>query len=326
LIARGVYVLCLAGRSAAAERLESLGARAVTGDVTSPDGLDRAVVNVDTVYHVAGIVRARNAAEFLRTNQTGVANLLDACRRRTTPPTVVLVSSLAAAGPARDGRPRTEEEPSRPVSHYGRSKRAGELEAVARAGDLPITIVRPPIVMGEGDTVGLALFSMIGRARLHLVPGWRKSKLSIVHVRDLASMLISAAERGSRLSAARTESNGETRDDCVDPRGYYFVASEHDPTYAELGRLIGEAMGKRRLMVIAFPRPAVWPIAAFVEVAARIRHRAPFAGIDKAREALAGHWICSAARAQRDLSFAPSAPIPEWLKQTAEWYRGEKWI
>jgi nucleoside-diphosphate-sugar epimerase len=325
LIARGDDVLCLARRPAAAERLNRLGARVVAGDVAFAESLRPAVENVDTVFHLAGVVRARNKAEFLRTNQAGVANVLDACRRRTTPPNVVLVSSLAAAGPARDGRPRTEELPSRPVSHYGRSKRAGELEAVARACDLPITIIRPPIVMGEGDTVGLTLFRMIRRARLHLVPGWRKSKLSIVYVRDLAAALISAAERGARLQASGGE-DGAAGGGPADPRGYYFLAAEHDPTYAELGRLIGEAMGKRRVLVIAFPRPTVWPIAACGEIMARIRRRAPFAGIDKAREALAGHWVCSAARAQTDLGFAPAAPLSEWLAQTAEWYRREKWL
>ena len=326
LIARGDYVRCLVRRSASAERLEHLGARIVAGDVTSPESLGPAVEKVDTVYHLAGLVRARSAAEFLRTNRMGVANLLDSCRRRTTPPTVVIVSSLAAAGPARDARPRTEEEPPRPVSHYGRSKRAGELEAVARASDLPITIVRPPIVMGEGDKVGLTLFRMIRQARLHLVPGWRRSKLSIIHVRDLAAVLISAAERGARLPAGNGKENGARGTDAIDPQGFYFVAGERDPTYIELGRLIGEAMGQRRVIVIAFPRPAVWPIAACGDVVARIRRRAPFAGIDKAREALAGHWICSAARAQTDLGFAPSAPLAEWLRQTAEWYCREKWL
>ncbi|HKD37505.1 MAG TPA: hypothetical protein VKB78_11915, partial [Pirellulales bacterium] len=169
----------------------------------------------------------------------------------------------------------------------------------------------------------LNLFRMIRQARLHLVPGWRQSKLSVVHVRDLAAVLISAAERGTRLPAAIGEQDGASG---ADPRGFYFVASEHDPTYAELGRLIGEAMGKRRVLVIAFPRPAVWPIAACGEIMARIRRRAPFAGIDKAREALAGHWICSAARAETELGFAPAAPLSEWLRETAEWYRHEKWL
>ena len=326
LIAGGDEVHCLARRPAAAERLKSLGARVCSGDVTNPESLAAPVAMADTVYHLAGAVRARSATEFLRTNQAGVANVLDACRRRTTPPTVVIVSSLAAAGPSRTGRSRTEEEPPQPVSNYGRSKRAGELEAVARAGELPITIIRPPIVMGAGDAVGLTLFRMIDSMRLHLVPGWRRSRFSVVHVGDLVSALIAAAKRGQRLRPSNGETNGAAHEGPIDPRGYYYVAGESDPTYDELGRLIGEAMGRRRMLVIAFPRPLVWPIAACGELFARVRRRAPFAGIDKAREALAGHWTCSAARAQSELGFAPAAAISDWLRQTADWYRQEKWL
>ncbi len=333
LVARGEDVVCLARRPAAAERLQALGARTISGDVTVAESLRSAVDRVDTVYHLAGAVRARSAGEFLRTNKMGVANLLDACRRPANPPTVVIVSSLAAAGPSPAGRPRTEDQPPQPVSNYGRSKRAGELEAVERAGDLPITIVRPPIVMGAGDTVSLTLFKMVGGVGLHLVPGWRRSKLSVMHVQDLVSALIAAAARGTRLPPPETDSNGSrTNGDVlpagqrVDPRGYYFLAGGCDPTYAELGRLIGDALGRSRTFVIAFPGPIVWPIAAGGEIWARIRRRAPFAGLDKAREALAGDWTCSAARAQSDLGFTPRAPITDWLRETVDWYRQQKWI
>lgn len=325
LIARGDDVRCLVRHPAAAERLTAANALVVTGDVTAPESLDAAIRGADTVFHLAGVVRARNAADFLRTNQAGVANLLDACRRQAAPPTVVLVSSIAAAGPSQSNRPRTEEQPPQPVSNYGRSKRAGELEAVARARDLPITIVRPPIVMGPGDAVSVTLFRMIGGAGVHLVPGWKRSKLSIIYVGDLVRALIAAAERGTRLPTTGAADDAGTQA-AVDPRGYYFLAGDHDPTYSELGRMIGEAVGRRRMMVIAFPQPIVWPIALGGELLARARRRAPFAGIDKAREALAGHWTCSAARAQNDLSFAPASRLADWLRDTAEWYRREKWI
>ena len=191
--------------AASAARLQSLGAQVIEGDVTVPESLPTAVAAVEAIYHLAGAVRARNAAEFMRVNGNGVANLLTACRQRTTPPTVVMVSSLAAAGPSHTGRPRTEDEPPQPISNYGRSKRAGELAAMACVGDMPITIVRPPIVLGEADTAGLLLFKMIERARLHLVPGWRRPKFSVVHVADLVPALIAAAATGHATARERFE-------------------------------------------------------------------------------------------------------------------------
>ncbi|HEV3417814.1 MAG TPA: NAD-dependent epimerase/dehydratase family protein [Pirellulales bacterium] len=326
LIARGDDVVCLARRAGAAEQMKSAGAGVVEGDLTAPESLVAAVAGVETVYHLAGAVRARNAAEFFKINATGVANLLEACGQRSTPPIVVLVSSLAAAGPSSAERRRTEEDPLRPVSNYGRSKRAGELEAIRRAGQIPITIVRPPVVLGDGDVVGLALFRIISGSGLHLVPGLARLKLSVVHVADLVRALIASAERGTRLAPAGEVDNDGYAANQVDPHGHYFVAGDKDPTYGELGRLIGEALGRRRTCVIRIPRPAVWSIAACTELIARVRGRAPFAGIDKAREALAGHWICSSARAKADLGFVTEASLPERLRQTAEWYRRHGWL
>ena len=66
LLERGQEVVCLVRNPGRSKQLDSLPVRLVTGDVTEPASLERAIAQipgqVDVVYHVAGLTRARNRA------------------------------------------------------------------------------------------------------------------------------------------------------------------------------------------------------------------------------------------------------------------------
>ncbi len=318
LTSRGDEVTCLVRKSTRVGPLRRLGARLIHGDVTDRDSLPPAVAGQHVVYHLAGRTQALGARQFYRVNRWGVANVAQLCAGRTTPPVLISVSSLAAVGPATDGAPKTEADRPAPVSHYGRSKRAGERVAEAFADRVPTTIVRPPIVLGEYDRMGLSLFQSIARFGVHLSPGLARPRFSLIHADDLAELLILAAERGRRLPAGRSESNG--------PEGYYFAACEQNPLYSELGRMVSKALGRHWVMVLPTAAPVVWTAAMAGEVVSRVRRSPLFVNVDKAREITAGSWLCSARAAAEQLGFRVAAPLPDRLRQTAEWYRREKWL
>jgi dihydroflavonol-4-reductase len=319
LAARGDEVSCLVRQSSRVEELQKSGARLLFGDVTDRSSLSVAVAGQSVVYHLAGRTQALMPRLFYRVNQRGVANVAQTCAGQTTPPVLVVVSSLAAAGPSHDGRPKTEADHSEPVSHYGHSKRAGERAAEHYADRVPITIVRPPIVLGEGDRMGLPLFRSIARFGVHMVPGLNSRRFSLVHAADLVELLILAAERGKRLPPrGQPESHG--------PQGYYFAACEENPAYAELGRMIAEVMGRHLVVVVPTATPLVWMVAVAGEAISRMRHDPLFMNLDKAREITAGSWICSADAAAKDLGYVVRVPLMERLRQTAEWYREKKWL
>jgi dihydroflavonol-4-reductase len=319
LTARGDDVTCLVRSTSKVEALRKAGASLVFGDVTDLASLPPAVNGQSVVYHLAGCTQSLAPRHFYKVNQHGVANVAQVCAGQTTPPVLVVVSSLAAAGPSHDGRPKDEADRAEPVSHYGHSKRAGERAAEQYADRVPTTIVRPPIVLGEGDRMGLALFRSIARFGVHMVPGIDQRRFSLIHADDLVNLIVLAADRGKRLpQREHPDSHG--------PEGYYFAACEENPVYSDLGRMVAEAMGRHVVLVIPTVTPLVWMVAVAGEAISRIRHDPLFINLDKAREITAGNWLCSADRAAKELGFAVRVPLLERLRQTAQWYRDHKWL
>ncbi|MGV3485088.1 MAG: NAD-dependent epimerase/dehydratase family protein, partial [Planctomycetaceae bacterium] len=225
-------------------------------------------------------------------------------------------SRFSGIGVAPAGRDRNECDSPTPVSNYGRSKRAGEQVAELFADRVPTTVVRPPIVFGEGDRDMLQMFLPVRWTGLHFVPGLATRHVSLVYAGDLAEALLAAAERGQRLAPG----DGDTG------RGYYFPAFDEQPSYAELGRMLGRSLGRGWTLAIPAPELVGWGLAGINELAARVQRKPRIVNFDKIREATAGSWICSPARARAELGFRPAASLEERLAQTAHWYRAQGWL
>jgi dihydroflavonol-4-reductase len=316
LAERGDRVVAMVRQTALAESLRRLCARVVPGDLDDFDSLRAAMAGAEVVYHLAGCTLRQ--ADFHRVNTEGTENVARACAAQSSPPVLVIASSLAAAGPAPQGRARTELDRPIQVSEYGRSKRAGELAAQRLAARVPISVLRPPIVFGEMDKVTFLMFQSVARYGVHMVPSVGRPRFSMIHADDLARLFILTAERGSRLRPP-----GYDGASC---EGYYFAAAEEDPTYDDLGRMIGVTVGRRRVATIHCAATFVWIIAGCGDLVSRLRGQTTPLNLDKAWEMTAGSWTCSAHRAEEELGFDVAAPLADRLRQTTDWYRRQGWL
>jgi nucleoside-diphosphate-sugar epimerase len=303
LRAGGHEVTALARSAARAHALGRLGVTVVEGDLHDAPALRRAAEGQDVVFHVAGVVAAANEAGFLRANRDGTANVM-AAAEQSGRPRFVLVSSMAAAGPAAPGHPLDGSEQPRPVTAYGRSKLAAE--RVVTAGSLPWTIVRPPTVYGPRDREVLKVFRL---ARTGIAPvfGDGGQELSAVHGADLAGALVAAAAAPATVG-----------------RIYYAC---HPEVFTSGGfvRAIAASMG-RRVRVIRLPGGLARALLGVTELGARITGQATILTRDKANEFFQPAWTGDPAALARDAGWHAAYDLARGLADTYRWYRSAGWL
>ncbi len=306
LLDRGDSVTALVRSPAKAVGLEARGVRLVRGDLDDQRGLAEAAAGQETIYHVAALTGAVDEAEFMRANRDGTANLARAARQGGAAPRFVLVSSMAAGGPAARGVPRRADGHDAPVTMYGRSKLASE-EAL-RSETLPWVIVRPPTVYGPRDRDNL--LTVFKAARLGIAPvfGDGSMELSVVHVEDLAEAIVLAGTAGDALL-------GRT----------YYVNHPEVISSAELVRGIGRALG-RDVRLLPIPEWAARLALTATGAWAAALHRKTILRADKANEFFQDAWTGDPAPFIADAGWQPRHALAAGLAQTLAWYRSAGWL
>ncbi|MEO8452679.1 MAG: NAD-dependent epimerase/dehydratase family protein [Gemmatimonadota bacterium] len=303
LLARGDAVTALVRSPGKAASLGRRGVTLVAGDLHDPNALRQATRNQDVVYHVAGLIAARSETEFLATNRDGAGAVLEAATiegaRR-----FLLVSSVAAAGPSSVDRPLTGTEPPRPVTEYGRSKLAGE--NVVRAGTLPWTIVRPPVVYGPGDRETFRLFRAVTLGA-GPVFGRGAQQLSVVYGPDLAEALIAAATSPATVG------------------GTFYAAHPEIVTSRSLLEGIAAADG-RRVRILPLPHALGRLALALTETVARVRNRATVLNRDKAHEFFAAAWTVDPTPLTTATGWRAEFDLARGARDTFAWYRAHGWL
>jgi len=151
------------------------------------------------------------------------------------------------------------------------------------------------------------MFELFRMARWGLVPVPRRGRASLVHVYDLARLLMTLAQ-----------GRGESLYQVYEPDDGVVEGWDH----RELALAIGAAMGRRAIVLGQSARTLRW--------AARLDRmlNGEKAKLTPDRASYLAHpdWVVSAESRVPESLWRPRIETREGLKATAKWYRDEEWL
>jgi len=277
LLERGWHI------TAAVRRPQRLGALAdaltvVRWDATEPvpEALRQAIHKANCLFHVAGLIKTPDAAQFYRVNTAATVKLYDACRGSKC--RFLFVSSQAAAGPAFRPVPLSESAIPRPHCHYGLSKLKAE-SYIRSSAHTPFVIARPSLVFGPGDAETAQLVRVVRLGFIPAVPAHLRL-LSVIYVYDLVNALV--------LLATHPDAVGKV----------FFVAHPQPVSMVRFLKEMAQVLG-RSARRINLPCSFMELAAYGGDVLARLTKTTPSINSHKLPHILARWWLCSPKRLMR---------------------------
>jgi nucleoside-diphosphate-sugar epimerase len=277
----------------------------VHGDLDDLPVLKKALKDIDVIFHIAGRVKAPTYEELRHANVDATENLLRIAQKEGVPKVVVL-SSLAAAGPSQNG-PVTEDKPMKPISNYGKSKK--EMEKVIHEianGNTSITVLRPPAVYGPREDQIYSFFKMVNKRICPIIGDGEHPKISMIYVGDVVNGILKAVDQTAK--GVHT----------------YFISGPEIYTWNQIRGTTSKVLGKKALPIYVKPK-LVKTIAGTVEKAASFFGMYPVLNREKAKELIL-EWTCSNEKAHRELGYTPQYSLGEGIARTIHWYKKHHWL
>ena len=300
----GDEVLALCRKDSA--RMRELGARVVIGDVSDAQTLAAAMVGVEGVYHLAGMVsrRAEDGQRMMRLHVDGTRAVMEAARAANVK-RVVVASSSGTVAVSEEAEPIADE--SFPyatklvgnwpyyLSKIYQEKLAFELGA--KLG-IEVVVVNPSLLLGPGDARQSSTGD-VARFLRREIPAVPTGGVNFVDVRDAAAATVAAMQKGRA--------------------GERYLLGGPNWTCAEFfGRL--ERSSKVRAPMLKLPKRVSLAGASLLE---RLYEKAGRreSPVDRISVEMGfAYWYCDSSKAQRELGFTSRDPA-ETLDDTIRYLR-----
>jgi len=280
----------------------------VAGEITDAPQVQRAVEGATIVYHFAGrLYHPATPAELYRhTHVEGTRILLEACKGQSALQCIVHCSTTGVHG-VTGKTPAAEDAPFAPTNPYEETKLQGELLALKawQEDGLPVSVARPGLVYGPGDLHLLGFFSSIKKGRPCLIDGG-KALIHPIYIDDMTTAFLLCAERPQAIGHS------------------YNIAGDQPVSFRELATAIAHSLGK--------PLPKgdipLWLANLASDVFALVPGmKGENAPLTRSRvKFLTNSRVYDIGRARSELGFAPTMPLEEGMRLSADWYHKHEYL
>lgn len=311
LVKEDYQVLVLARNPSKASDLEELGVKIVKGDVTKPNTLRNIKEDVETIIHLAALMRFHGVKwdDLYNVNVIGTENMIKLALRKDVNH-FILTSTTEVIGPC-EKIPADENASPNPTYDYGKSKLMAEKMALNyyREEGLPVTIIRPSGVYGPGDLyVTYSVIKAIAKGLMSRLPGGGSHYIQFVFVEDVVQGYL-------KVLRNRERAIGET----------YIITSEDYYTYWEAFSIIAEILGvkpPKGSMPIWLAKVLIW----LVEKWNAIRGIDDFVFHVSVVNDMMTDRVYSIDKAKRELGYQPRYDFRRGMEITINWYKANGYL
>ncbi|MBU0956177.1 MAG: NAD-dependent epimerase/dehydratase family protein [Spirochaetes bacterium] len=298
LVDQGHEVQCLARPGSRLRQFKNAGIRIIRGSFEDDAVLAEAVRGVDWVFHLAAVINAARWSEYRLVNTVYTELLLAACSK--SPNKIrrfVFVSSVSAAGDSGSSGYPDENADCRPDDWYGKSKLEAEAAVLSYAAIFPVTILRPPFVIGPRQKE-LQLIMQLLKAGIYLTMGSGRKQSILIYVDDLISAML--------LCAENPEAAGKV----------YFVSDARSDGYAwrEIVATISEVLGRRNFW-LSVPFSVQLLFAGLVEGCTGLFGKTSPLTKDYVLKIRNAHWLYDASAIHRDLGYTAQYSLRRGIEE-----------
>lgn len=309
LVACGAKVRAVARGSSDLSQFEGLPIEWVRGNVFDEEVIDRALPEVEYVFHVAAAYRDPKISDdtYAQVHIQSTKLLAQKLVGSSTLKRFVHISTVGVHGHI-DNPPADEEYRFSPGDIYQRTKAEAELwiREFADRNDFPLAVIRPAAIYGPGDKRLLKVFKMSAKPIFPLF-GSGQGLYHLIHVDDLTDIFIRAAVHPSAIRQV-------------------FIAGDPAATrLLDIAKNIASELGNNSLKFVRLP---AWPLFLAADACEAIckplgiapplyRRRVAFFTKDRSFDTR---------KLSKLLDFTHSVSAERGLKETARWYRENGWV